>query len=159
VSAVRVRAAEVFDLPAILEIERAAEAPHWAEQAYAAMVTGADAEAQLQRRLLVAEDAAGGVMGFTAGRLLRLEYESIAELESVVVRDSVRRQGVGRALCRALIDWCREQRARVVELEVRASNEAAQALYRGIGFTEIGQRAVYYQHPTEDAVLMSLRLE
>ncbi len=122
-------------------------------------MVGPAADAQLQRRLLVAEDAEGGVLGFAAGRVLRLEYETIAELESVAVVERARRQGVGRTLCCAVIDWCRAERARVVELEVRASSMGAQALYHGIGFIEIGQRALYYQHPSEDAVLMSLALE
>jgi len=37
---------------------------------------------------------------------------------------------------------------------VRASNTAAQALYRQFAFEPIGVRSRYYTHPVEDAVIM-----
>jgi ribosomal-protein-alanine N-acetyltransferase len=39
-------------------------------------------------------------------------------------------------------------------LEVRASNEAANALYQRYGFRQIGRRRNYYERPREDAILM-----
>jgi ribosomal-protein-alanine N-acetyltransferase len=43
-----------------------------------------------------------------------------------------------------------------VFLEVAASNTAAQALYRGFGFTEAGRRTGYYRRGdgVEDALVM-----
>ena len=43
-------------------------------------------------------------------------------------------------------------------LEVRPSNSAARALYRGAGFIEEGRRPGYYNDTGEDALLMSLYL-
>ena len=43
-------------------------------------------------------------------------------------------------------------------LEVRAGNEAAQALYRHFGFEVTGRRRNYYREPTEDALVMTLTL-
>ena len=40
-------------------------------------------------------------------------------------------------------------------LEVRASNEAARGLYEKYGFQQAGLRPGYYQHPREDAVIMT----
>ena len=40
-------------------------------------------------------------------------------------------------------------------LEVRASNEAAQALYRAFGFDVAGRRARYYTDDGEDALVMT----
>jgi len=42
-------------------------------------------------------------------------------------------------------------------LEVRASNEAAQLLYRDLGFSFVGRRRDYYRLPTEDALVMKLK--
>jgi ribosomal-protein-alanine N-acetyltransferase len=42
-------------------------------------------------------------------------------------------------------------------LEVRESNVAARALYRKLGFIEIGRREEYYVHPTETAIVMRLK--
>jgi ribosomal protein S18 acetylase RimI-like enzyme len=39
-------------------------------------------------------------------------------------------------------------------LEVRESNLAAQNLYKGLGFVEIGRRPQYYDRPPETAIVM-----
>ena len=70
-----------------------------------------------------------------------------------------RRRGVGRALTEAM---CREARARglsFLTLEVRESNLPAIHLYNSCGFTAVGVRKNYYERPTENAVLMTVRLE
>jgi ribosomal-protein-alanine N-acetyltransferase len=87
-----------------------------------------------------------------------LEAEVLAELESVAVANSVRRSGIGRALCDAVIAWAREQGAAEIELEVRTSSSGAIALYTQLGFATVGARAKYYRGPVEDAVLMRLDL-
>ncbi len=69
---------------------------------------------------------------------------------------AARRVGVGRALCEAVIDWCRGQGAAAMELEVRAGGGGAIALYAGLGFVAVGQRQGYYREPVEDALLMRL---
>jgi ribosomal protein S18 acetylase RimI-like enzyme len=49
-------------------------------------------------------------------------------------------KGVGRELLGSLIAWARSAAAvEKIELNVRSSNEPAQALYRKLGFTEIGR--------------------
>ena len=49
----------------------------------------------------------------------------------MAVEAAARRSGVGKALCEAVAEWCREQGASGLELEVRAGSEGAIALYRG----------------------------
>jgi ribosomal-protein-alanine N-acetyltransferase len=41
-------------------------------------------------------------------------------------------------------------------LEVRASNEVAQALYRQFGFEIVSRRSKYYRDNLEDALLMNM---
>lgn len=43
-------------------------------------------------------------------------------------------------------------------LEVRAGNEPALALYRGLGFVEVGRRKNFYRKPDEDAVLLAYQI-
>lgn len=67
-----------------------------------------------------------------------------------------RRQGIARRLLiEALVDSA-ERGARLVTLEVRESNQAAQELYRGFGFEVVGRRKGYYHDNNEDALLMTL---
>ena len=77
-----------------------------------------------------------------------------AELESVVVRSEDRREGIGSALCRAVMDWSRREGAHEITLEVRASSSGAIRLYGGLGFVAVGRRPAYYHEPPEDAVIM-----
>ena len=50
---------------------------------------------------------------------------------------------------------CAEHGIKAVNLEVKASNSAALALYEKFGFVRCGLRKKYY-HNTEDAVLMCM---
>ncbi|WP_353073608.1 GNAT family N-acetyltransferase [Tunturiibacter gelidoferens] len=155
----RVRAGRAEDFVGVIRLERATpEAPHWAEAEYAAIV-GADrsSEVAVTRCLFVAESDAG-LLGFAVGKVLVSGAVRLAELESVAVSASARRVGVGRALCGGVICWCRERGAKEMELEVRAGSGGAVALYRGLGFAVVGQRDNYYHDPTEDALLMQLKL-
>jgi ribosomal-protein-alanine N-acetyltransferase len=134
------------------------EAPHWAEAEYVAIVdSGGFSDGAVTRRLFVAEREAG-LLGFGVGKVLVSDAVSLGELESVAVDVSARRSGVGRTLCEAVVRWCRERGATEVELEVRAGSAGAIALYRGLGFVAVGERAGYYRDPVEDALLMQLRL-
>lgn len=77
-----------------------------------------------------------------------------AEIASVCVIPAYRRLGGGTVLLQTLLEQSVKAGARNVYLEVRASNLAAQALYRQFGFVCIGERKRYYHDPVENAVLM-----
>ncbi len=96
------------------------------------------------------------MLGFAVGKVLGAVRRG--ELESVAVDAAARRGGVGKALCEAVVAWCRGQGVQEMELEVRAGSAGASALYEGLGFVVVGRRAEYYRDPVEDATLMQLRL-
>ena len=162
VAGFRVRVAGAMDLAGVVALERGiAEAPHWAEAEYAAIVNASgdgDIDDGVKRCLFIAEGE-GRLVGFAVGKVIGLGAESVAELESVVVDLAARRSGVGWALCEAVVEWSRRQGAAAVELEVRAGSRGAIALYVGLGFVVVGRRGGYYREPAEDAVLMRLKLE
>jgi ribosomal-protein-alanine N-acetyltransferase len=151
-----VRLACAADLEAVIRLERTiAEAPHWAESEYAAMLV--QPLGVVQRCLIVAEiDRV--LIGFAVGKILGAGPESTSELESIAVAASARRAGVGGTLCTAVIEWCRTHDAGAIELEVRAASAGAIALYSGLGFVVDGRRPGYYREPVDDAVLMRLKL-
>lgn len=66
-----------------------------------------------------------------------------------------RRRGIAEGLVSAALEHGRAHGARRATLEVRASNAAAQALYRRYDFEPVGVRRRYYSQPTEDAILMA----
>lgn len=71
------------------------------------------------------------------------------------------RQGWARLMLQALALWSRGQGAQAIWLEVRAGNQPARALYRSLGFRQVGVRKGYYPDTggrREDALVMVLNL-
>lgn len=147
--ACKVCCAQPGDLERILEVEReCVEAPHWSKAIWGALL------AEGVRRVCLVAEKGGVVAGFVVVGVAG----NLAELESVVVRAEARRCGIGKGLCEAGMGWVRERGAASMELEVRASNTAALALYRELGFREQGRRRGYYREPVDDAVLLGVAL-
>ena len=96
---------------------------------------------------------AGAVVGY----VLFWHVTDEIHLLNVAVAATERRRGRGRALVDTVIAYAREHAAAKVLLEVRVSNVAALALYRGLGFEEINRRKRYYDDG-EDAIEMMLTL-
>jgi putative acetyltransferase len=60
---------------------------------------------------------------------------------TIAVHEGHQGQGLGRALMDALLRWARsDPRVEKVELQVRATNDRAIALYRSLGFVEEGRK-------------------
>jgi [ribosomal protein S18]-alanine N-acetyltransferase len=73
------------------------------------------------------------------------------------VHPQYRRQSLGLVLLLNLIQQSRERGMEQATLEVRASNQAAIALYEKVGFVTVGQRPKYYADTGEPALLMWCR--
>lgn len=73
----------------------------------------------------------------------------------IATRLEERRRGAGELMLIGAVKAALARRSRVITLEVRASNEAAKALYRKYGFEDAGLRKRYYSDNNEDAVIMT----
>ena len=93
----------------------------------------------------------GGVVGY-AGLLVVADEGYIT---NVAVRPESRRGGVASALLDVFVDFAVGNQLAFLTLEVRASNYGAIALYGSRGFRGVGRRPNYYEHPKEDAVIMT----
>ena len=93
-----------------------------------------------------------GVIGFFAGWTVEDELH----INNIASHPDYRRIGVGRKLIQTAIIEGARRGISFVLLEVRASNESAQSLYRKMGFSFISRRRDYYRFPTEDAFVMKL---
>ena len=76
-------------------------------------------------------------------------------ITNVAVLESYRRQGIGKLLVNALIDFANEKNLAFLTLEVRKSHTPAINLYKNNGFEEVGERKNYYTSPLENALLMT----
>lgn len=90
------------------------------------------------------------LVGYAGG----LVADGLLEILKVAVSPGWRRRGVARELLGRVGEDARNLAATSTTLEVRASNQDAQALYRALGFEAVGMRPRYYSDG-EDACIMS----
>ena len=85
------------------------------------------------------------VWGFSLARHAAQE----AEILTIAVAPGQRGHGVGRLLLSAQLSALASMGIVEVFLEVDAANAAALALYKGLGFSKVGERKAYYARPGE----------
>ena len=145
------RSADRADRDSLISLaEESPGAPRWTLATWEQVQ---DSAAKGERNVLIAASEEGivgfGVVG-VAG--------DVAEIESLVVVEAARRQGIGRRLCEELMRWARMRGSRRAVLEVRVSNDAARALYESLSFREVAVRKGYYREPEEDGLMMAREL-
>ncbi len=77
-------------------------------------------------------------------------------IATIATHPDFRRQGIGTEILTVALKDASAAGVRRAFLEVRASNEAAQTMYRKFGFDVTGRRPKYYKDNGEDAILMTL---
>ena len=128
------------------ELERLCFSEPWSEQALALLLG--------ETAFGVACEQDGRVIAY--GGMLTVLDEG--QITNIAVHPDARRQGIGRTLLTEMLRLARERGLAEISLEVRASNEAAIALYESMGFAVAGRRRHFYRDPTEDALVMLLAL-
>jgi ribosomal-protein-alanine N-acetyltransferase len=139
------------DLDYVVELEEITGLNRWGYDAYRRELLK-----NLNSIMLIARnlESKSRVVGFFAGWTVEDEMH----VNNIASHPDYRRMGIGESLMNAGIERGIRRGARYVMLEVRASNEGAQALYRKMGFGYVGKRRDYYRLPTEDALVMKLVL-
>jgi [ribosomal protein S18]-alanine N-acetyltransferase len=140
-------------LPEILQLEEACFSAPWTRKMLEAELTG-----NQFARFLVAtvhketEPSVGTIVGY---HCFWIVFEEL-RLMNLAVHESMRGRGIGRALATEAVGMGLAHAVSRAVLEVRASNEPAQRLYRQLGFVSISTRRSYYTNPVEDALLMAM---
>jgi ribosomal protein S18 acetylase RimI-like enzyme len=99
--------------------------------------------------LLVARDPDDGtIAGSLTLILCPIPTGAHAYIEDVVVDEAYRRRGIGTALIQAAIEQARATAARRLDLTSRPTREAANRLYRQLGFVQ--RETNVYRHSLED---------
>ena len=128
---------------AVAELEKLCFSDPWSENSVAS---------ELKNKLalwLVAEEE-GRVAGYIGSQTCTDE----SDVMNVAVHPDFRRQGIGERLILDLIDQLNQRGNHSLTLEVRTSNVSAIALYRKLGFEQVGLRKNYYRNPKEDALIL-----
>ena len=109
----------------------------------------------------VAEREDGAIIGrLSLARDTHPASAHVADLGLMVAQDA-RRQGVGRALLEASVEWAKASGVRKLELHVFPWNEPAIQLYERFGFEREGVRKGHYARAGEDvdAILMAYAIQ
>ena len=152
-----VLAADAGEIPAMAEIHELSFPHGWGEDEMAAMLRSPGMTAW------VAKPAGKGDAPALAFVMMRQAADE-AEIITLATSPQLRRAGAGRALMLSAIRHCRQEGVRRLLLEVSEMNAAAIALYRSLGFRQIGKRKGYYvsaaQRDAEppSALVMALEL-
>lgn len=139
-------------LPDIVQLEEACFSAPWTRKMLEAELTG-NQFAHFRVAVRCGEEkTTESIIGY---HCFWIVFEEL-RLMNLAVRPSMRREGIGLALALEAVRIAAGLTASRAVLEVRASNAAAQGLYRKLGFVPISTRRQYYANPTEDAVIMEL---
>jgi len=159
---------EVWDIPEVMAIEKDSFPTPWSATAYRHELT----QNELSHYIVARKREPPGVPPQTHwfdrwfrkrshcpspvvgyGGFWILDEE--AHISTIAVQPDRRGQGIGELLLVAMIDLAASLKARVVTLEVRASNLVAQNLYRKYQFEKAGRRRRYYRNNDEDALILT----
>jgi ribosomal-protein-alanine N-acetyltransferase len=133
------------DLTAIQVIERQVYPQPWSINVFASEIE----LARQGQRYYVSAYRGGELVGYAGMMIVGDE----AHVTNIAAEPRRQREGIGRRLLADLAWEARQRRCTAMTLEVRISNEAAQALYRLFGFEPAGIRQRYYEN-VEDAIVM-----
>jgi [ribosomal protein S18]-alanine N-acetyltransferase len=145
------RAISLSDLPAVREIDRLSF-PTPARSGLFEHELRQNNLAHYQVLGVVGDKLSADVIGFAGFWLIADEIH----ISSIATHPQWRGRGLGELLLLNLLFLSYEHPANMVTLEVRRSNDAAQALYRKYLFEEVGTRPRYYRDTGEDALLMTM---
>lgn len=136
------------DIDAVLSIEVAVQAYPWTR--------GNFSDALSHQYVCCVDQDAAGIHCYA----ILMPVLDEAELLTIGVATQQQRKGYGRAMLLEIMHIAHTKSLQRVYLEVRHSNAAAIALYRSVGFVEIGLRRGYYRTAlgSEDALVMACKL-
>lgn len=166
-----IRRMTLEDVPAVVRIEQECFSQPWSEQSFRdsliredtiflvceilesdinSMPMDTESEGLLDKQTKKAVTIAGYI-----GMYLSFDEASIT---NVAVSPTYRKRGIGEQLVDKAKQSAGSGGAKQMLLEVRVSNAPAISLYKKQDFAELGIRKKFYEHPVEDAYIMSCDL-
>ena len=132
----------------VAALEKQCFSDPWSENSVAS-----ELENPLSLWLIAEED--GAVCGYVGSQTVLDE----TDMMNIAVHPDCRRKGIAAALITELVSRLKARGSRVLRLEVRESNFSAIALYKAMGFTQLGLRKNYYRNPKENALILGKEWE
>lgn len=142
-----IRKMTASDISDVAEIEKSCFSSPWTKEGLSSELNNPQAE------FFVLE--AEGTVAAYMGMHIVLDECYIA---NVAVLPAFRRMGCARRLVQNALAVAGEKGCSFITLEVRVSNLPAIELYGKCGFEAVGERKGFYSRPTENALIMTLKI-
>lgn len=143
----------VPDLDAVMDVEKVSFSSPWSKNTYRHEITRNQHGAYwVVSPSIRADGLAPPVLAYAGTWQMGDEVH----VTTIAVHPRWRRRKLGEWTLLKVIEAVRQNGACLVTLEVRTTNDPAIALYRKLGFEEVGKRRGYYLDTGEDARLMTL---
>ena len=140
-----ISAARASDLSEIVKLEAEAFPAPWKREFFAS-------ELEMSGRYnTTARSSEGAFLGY----MFAMHFLDEMHVNKIAVNVESRRSGVAAALMADCFRFAGEQEIRSISLEVRETNEGAQAFYRKLAFESVYRRANYY--PDGEAAMVMVR--
>jgi ribosomal-protein-alanine N-acetyltransferase len=144
---VLIRKMAAGDVSRVAELEAEAFSTPWEAATFRTLLRRSGAECWVA-------DHTGDVLGYYVLWCIQDQ----GELANIAVTEAWRGRAIGSRLLDHALETARGRGVESLYLEVRASNERAQAMYASRGFEQIGTRRDYYERPREDAWVLMKRV-
>jgi len=150
----------VSDLGDVMIIERLSFSSPWSERAYRFEIEQNENSVMLVVRPAFPLSLWDRIRGRAGVRSPVLGYGGLwllvdeAHISTIAVHPQWRSKGLGEMVMLSLLEQGIKRGMQRATLEVRVSNEAAQGLYRKLGFQSAGRQKRYYSDNNEDAFIM-----
>ena len=102
-------------------------------------------------KYIVAKKSNNIIVGFAGIKIILDE----ADLMNIVTKKCCRHEGIASNIMDKLIEYCKQEKIKCINLEVNIQNSIAINFYKKYNFKEVGLRKKYYDN-TYDAILMKL---
>lgn len=132
------------DISSVVEIEKKGFSDPWPASAFSTLIKRDYVRAR------VAVDKHEVLVGYC----IVIVAADVREVANICVDVAVRGRGVAGRLLDEAMAAADQDLATLSFLEVRVSNLSAIRLYESRGFSTVGRRKGYYQHPVEDALIL-----
>jgi ribosomal-protein-alanine N-acetyltransferase len=150
-SQLTLRTMRMDDLSAVVELDLISFPTPWPKDAFAYELTR-----NRNSVCWVAEWSQATNEAILIGSVVIWLEKAYAHIGTLAIKPGFRHRGVGQRLLAEALKACVQRGSEISVLEVRASNQAAQALYQKFGFKVLGLKEEYYKDTQEDALIMVL---
>lgn len=150
---IRIRAMKIEDVEQVAALDRMSFSLPWSANSYRFELFE-NQNSHLWVSEMVHEDQPPQIVAM----IVLWQILDEAHIATIAVHPDYRRLGIGKHLLAYSLKHAAQQGLVTATLEVRAGNQAAQALYEQFGFYIAGVRHRYYQDNHEDALIMDVKL-